>query len=272
MSTPIDRNVLESVFDAGQRAAPVHTRPDGGYTLVIPHLSKEVTIPPLEPILTRIKQSVLVYSEAAFVDYVQSFKSERSRIFAVPGFLADGRGPVVKCIVDYHMLDVPNYKAHIVEYVPRYSEAWERWSSPRTFGQVEFAEHIEENRSDIIEPAAADLLDIIRTFKASRKVSYDSVVYQNDGSVSVAYSDKVEQASGSKSVTVPAELKLGIRVYHLGSVYSVPVLMRYRMGEGKVLFSTKMDRGDLIEQAAFDEILARVATATSVPVHLGIAR
>lgn len=64
-------------------------------------------------------------------------------------------------------------------------------------------------------------------------------------------------------------MTLGIPVYFRGTVYAVPVLVRYRVGNGGVQFQLKMDRADLIEDAAFGELVAATDEATGIEVYLG---
>ena len=143
-----------------------------------------------------------------------------------------------------------------------------RWTRAQPMAQVAFAEFIEENRKDIVSPDSALLLDIVSKFRASRKQDYDSVVYQANGDITVAWSEKTENA-GKPGVAVPTDLGLGIPVYFKGELYSVPVLMRYRLSDGKLTFNVKVDRPDYIEQAAFDDTADKILAETAIKPFIG---
>ncbi|MBC6444594.1 MAG: DUF2303 family protein [Alphaproteobacteria bacterium GM202ARS2] len=241
-------------------------RPDGGEVLVVPQGCDVHAMPPVEPPLPRIRQNPVFHDEASFIAYVQRFKTVETQLFAEPGFIATK--PHVTAVFDYHHASGdPDRLAHIAVFHPRYSDQWKLWTGA-TLGmeQAEFAEFIEENRTDIVDPPAAQLLDMARNFRASKKTNYDAVVYQANGDIKIGY-DETTDAKGE--VAVPAELELGIPVYFRGNPYSVSVFMRYRVGTGNVTFFLKVDRADIIENDAFNDIVSRIGTAVAIDPYVG---
>lgn len=261
-------NTLETALNIALSRAPSHDTPDGGKIVVIPEGYRAERVAPLDQPLTRIKQAVTLHDRDSFTAYVNRYKSEATRIFAEPGFLAGGAARVVATI-DYHKPDAADYGVHVVTYSPRYSDQWVRWhkATKEPMKQAEFAEFVEEVRADIVQPEAANLLDIVRSFKASRKTEFDSVVYQPNGSVSLTYDDRTEQKGASGAL--PEVMKLGIPVYFRGTAYAVPVFVRFKVGSGAVQFSLKLDRADVIEDAAFGELTKQINEATDIDVYLG---
>ena len=259
---------LEKALSIAVSRAPAHDMPDGGKLVIVPDGYRAERVEPLDRPLTRIKQVVTLHDRDSFVAYVNRYKSEATRIFAEPGFLAGGTARVV-ATMDYHKPTAADYGVHVATYAPRYSDQWQRWhtAAKASMKQAEFAEFIEEVRADIVEPDAAKLLDIVRTFKASRKTEFDSVVYQPNGSVSLTYDDKTEQKGASG--LLPEVMKLGIPVYFRGTAYAVPVFVRFKVGGGAVQFAIKIDRADVIEDAAFGELTAKINTDTGIDVYLG---
>lgn len=264
-------DTLDAIYQKGAAQAPAIDRPDGGKDVLMPEGYTAHTIPPLEKPLTRIRQSVAMYDTASFTAYVNRYKSNSTRLFAVPGHLTNDKKAIVSAILDYHSPEKPDHGAHVARYLPRYSEQWLRWSGAgQPMPQANFAEFIEENRADIRSPDAAQLLDIVSKFKATKKQEYNSVVHQPNGNIVVGWSDETEYA-GKPGVTVPAGLELGIPVFFKGTLYSVPVLMRYRLSEGKLSFTVKLDAPAVVEQAAFDEITGSISEATGIEIYLGTA-
>jgi hypothetical protein len=78
-----------------------------------------------------------------------------------------------------------------------------------------------------------------------------------------------ETRKKGSSGPLPEVMTLGIPVYFRGTAYAVPVLVRYRLGSGAVQFQLKMDRADIIEDAAFGELTARIGAATGIAPYLG---
>lgn len=260
----LTREVIQTIVSLGQSSrAQVIDGPAGEKHVVIPDGFKATRIDDGEKTLFRIKQAPTFGEAASFIDYVNRFKTARTVMFATTEPKAR-----IQAVIDFHGPSEPDYCAHVAHYHPAYSEEWDRWTTAPGMPQTAFAEFVEENRRDIVKPDAALLLDIITKFKASRKQDYDSVVYQADGTVSIAWSEKTENA-GRPGVAVPTELELGIPVFFKGPRYRVPVFMRYRLDAGKLTFSLKVDRADYIETDAFDAIVASVREATGVPLYIG---
>lgn len=271
----LSSDVLEKVFEKGAATAPAIERPDGGKEVLLPEGYRAHTIPPLEAKLSRIRQSVTMYDAPSFADYVNKFKTPTTRIFALPGHLSKSGKAVVNAVIDYHgqsegeAAGKPEYAAHIANYAPRYSVQWERWNNAGAMQQDKFAEFIEENRDDIREPDAAVLLDLVTKFKATKKIEYNSVTHQPNGDVTIGWAENTEH-HGKPGVTMPPTLTLGIPVFFKGKLYEVTALLRYRLADAKLTFVIKVDRPDIIEQAAFDEITKALQETTSIEPYLGM--
>lgn len=260
-------NALGRLYSIGLSGAPSIDAPDGGKIVVLPDGFATHKVEPLEEPLTRIKQSVHLHDADSAVAYINRYKTDATQLFAEPGFIAESGRAVIYAIFDYHAPGNPDRLAHKAVYMPRYSDQWNIWKQPRKLSQLEFCEFIEENRGDIVAPEAASLLDMVRQFKSSKKTEYQSVVYQPNGEIKLAYSELEDK--GPMSTAMPQQLDVGIPVYFRGQNYSVPILVRYRVANGGVQFELKPDRLDLIEDHAFNELSASVGEATGVQLYLG---
>jgi hypothetical protein len=255
---------------------------DGRQGVIIPAGHKLEMIAPITPVLPgRVAATVLVHDQASFIAYINRYKTEATQLFAEPGFLSGGSAKM-QAILDYHraatngeMKDKDNKKvtqanhtAHVANFVPRYSDAWMRWqaASKQPMEQAELAEFIEENRADIDTPSAAEMLDIVRSFKVKKDTEYDSVTYQPDGGVKLHYSEKVQQQG---STVFPEKLHIGIPVYFRGDAFKIGVFTRFKLGGGKLKFQLKLDRDDLVEDVAFGDMIAKVSEAVGIGAYLG---
>jgi hypothetical protein len=255
---------------------------DGRQGVIIPAGHKLEMIAPTTPVLPgRVHATVLMHDQASFIAYINRYKTEATQLFAEPGFLSGGTAKM-QAVLDYHraaangeMKDKDNKKvtqanhtAHVANFVPRYSEAWTRWqaATKEPMEQAELAEFIEENRADIVDPSAAQMLDIVRTFKVKKDSEYDSLTYQADGAVKLHYSERVQQQG---STLFPEKLAIGIPVYFRGEVFKVGVFARFKLGGGKVRFQLKLDRDDVIEDEAFKAMIEKVSEAVGIGAYLG---
>jgi hypothetical protein len=266
----VSAEALTRAYELGAQGRTPITGPDGGVHVALPEGWELEKIPPLEEPLTHVKQHATLLDLDSFNDYVNLFKDEKTtRIFGAPGHLNSGI-PFIKAVLDYHAdAKTSGRNAHVATYQPPYSAEWTRWHSinNRPMKQVDFAEWIEENRRDIRKPDAGTLFDLVRRFKATKKQDYDSVVYQSSGSQEITWKDNTTGANGT--IPVPDKLTLGIKVFFQSTVYAIDCFMRYRLSEGALTFTVKLDRADLIEDAAFTELTSTVKEKTGVSVFLG---
>ncbi len=260
---------VEAITQLARSSQQPFPHPQGGIALMRPdgivqHLS------PIDVPLTHVKQHVSAYDAKAFIDYVNRFKMERelsddktapkTTIFANPQTAA------LKAIIDYHDI-LPDYCHHAIEFAVPRSEQWNRWSSidGKAMAQIAFAEFIEENTADIVEPAAATFLDLVTGLQAKKAVSFESGVRLQDGSNQLVFAESIE-AKGRGTMTIPSEFAIGVPVFLNGEAYKVKCLLRYRIHEGALTFTVKIHRRQFLEHTAFGDVCEVVAKGTELPV------
>lgn len=262
---------LMKAFELGRSSADwSHETEDGIVHVALPPEWEVREIRPQNLNLSHIRQQVQVYDETSFIAYLKEFQGATTRVFGFPGFMSSSKMPVIKAVIDYHGKDVPDRCDHQVTFAPRYSDYWSRWikracTAPLT--QTEFAELIEENRLDVVDPTAARLIDLINNFKASKKGEFTSILRQSNGDITLVHDEKTEQQGSSGPV--PETMKLGIPVFFNGPRYEVPLWIRFRVGNGAVKFHLKAEMADRIEADAFNDIAKNITEKTGVPVYLG---
>jgi uncharacterized protein YfdQ (DUF2303 family) len=271
--------ILQSVFEQGRIAPTPIDTPDGGKIIVYPQGFQVREIDPLDEPLIRIEEHVTLHDLDSFIAYVNKFRlagdgGAATEIFGEPGFINGSRARIVAKI-DYHTPSSPAHLKHSVLYEPRYSEQWMRWHNicKEPVGQAQLAEFFEEASRDIQEPSAANLMDIIRFFKASKAVQYDSAQYTNDGSIKINYSEEVMQQNRMKGhspdLMLPEKIKIAIPVYFRDASYAMGVFIRFNVHGGKVIFTLKLDRPDIIEDDAFEHLIEKVKSETAIEPFLG---
>lgn len=259
------KHVAETVERLTRSGQEIILADDGGQYVALPDDFKLARIEPLEKALPYVVQRELHLSVTSFCDYVNRFRTPETQIFG------DFRKPGVRAVFDYHApgdgesRHNAQHCAHVAEYNPPWSEAWARWRSidNREMTQVEFAEFIEENYSDIAQPDHAELLDMVSNLSAVRKGHFSSGVRLQDGSHELSFSEDVEAKVGKNKVVVPSEITLGVQVLFGGAAYKVRVLLRYRAKDG-LSFVVRINRRLFVEQQAFADVLDAVTLATGI--------
>ena len=259
--------VAEAIFAKGAATIPPIKDEEGNLHVLVPNGYDLERIPARDPALLRIQGSPRFHDAASFIAYVNRYKDGRTRLCAETSKQSGG-GAYIKAIFDYHEPSKPSHCVHTAMFVPSYSEEWKKWTAVPTLPQAVFAEFVEENRRDIVKPDAAFLLDIVSKFKATKKIDYNSVVYQPNGDVTLGWDERTEGANG-QPVTMPTSLEIGIPVFFKGPLFKINVFLRYRLADAKLNFTLKVDRADLTEQTAFDDVTTKVAAETEIEIYMG---
>jgi uncharacterized protein YfdQ (DUF2303 family) len=248
----------------GDPRTPLVDENAGVYTVV----PKEYALKSLEDFLPRplrIRENVQLYDTDSFIGYVNGFKRDgESRVFF------DGEREQFVSVLDYHGQE-PSWCDHTATFKPRRSVEFETWmgSNRRQMTQVDFARFLEENMPDVVEPNSADLLQVALTFEAKKTVEFASGVRLSNGQIQFQYDEVVRGAAQKGTIEIPEQFVLGISIHMNGPAYRIPVRLRWRLAEGKLVFWYEVVRPHRFIEDAFKEIRERVAKETAVPLLAG---
>lgn len=213
--------------------------------------------------------TVVVRDAASFLAYWGKHSTEASELYADRDRLS------VTGVLDAHGTDADeaDWGQHRVVLQLRHSPAFKAWLqlSGNLVTQTGFAEFIEDHRGDIVEPTAADVLELAQTFQATTKVSFRSSNRLKSGARQLSYVEDVEASAGQRGeLTIPDELRLGLLVFEGGSVAdAVTARLRYRIEDGRLRLGVVLDRIAEVVDGAFAGVVAVVDTAVSQPVMFG---
>lgn len=153
----------------------------------------------------------------------------------------------------------PGWGEHLATLTLTKSPSWLAWTAKDgvLMPQAQFAEFIELNAADVLDPSSADLLDLAQTFEATKAVEFESSERLADGQIRLAYRETVQAKAGQKGdVEIPAEIKLGVRPYIGGPVYGVRARFRYRIDrEQHLTLGFVLERPQVTLDAAFEDVL-----------------
>lgn len=263
---------------AGLARPLVFDHPAGGRAVILPNGGVQ-HLAPIDAPMTHVKQSVAAFDATSFAAYVNRFKQTapiiddetaevvKDEYAGITTIFADPNTSCLRAVIDYHEYDDPGRCAHSIRYDVPWSEQWGRWRAidGKAMSQVDFAEFIEENLQDIVEPEGATFLDLVTGLQAKKRISFESGVRLQDGTNQLTYAEDVE-AKGRGNLLVPSEFAIGAPIFFGGESYRVRCLLRYRIDEGRLIFIIKIHRRQFIEQTAFQHICQTVAEITGIPV------
>lgn len=253
------------LLEAGAALAkPIEGTGDRKY-LVVPR-DFEVKELDLEYTLARPRatnEHIVLGDALSFITYYQKFASDSTALFA------DLAKRQVKAVFDYHQANLPGWCRHSATLQLQWSTEWKPWTeyNKKLMEQEAFAEFIQLNLPDIVEPNGAELLEITQTLQAKKKVSFLSGQRLADGQNQLMYVEEVEGSAGPKGdLKIPEKIVLALRIFQGMERYRVEAFLRYRIGDDKKLrFFYQLERPERLVEDAFDQVKDQIKVGCSGP-------
>lgn len=233
----------------------VHALPPGG-KVEITSIDKL-----LEPYRERPRRKVanrVAHTPDAFAAYVN-----RHALTDGTEVWADAVSRSIVGIIDSHAKpdDTPGWQDHRVSYAVQTTEAWRAWlaNDGKWLNQQQFAEHIEDRAIDVRSPAAADMLELAQTFKATMGVAFKSAKILSTGQTEVEYREDIDATGGKAgNMSIPTVFELGLTPFEGAKAYKVVARFRYRITGGTLAMSYRLERPEDVVREAFDDVIDKV--------------
>lgn len=212
----------------------------------------------------RIEKLFDVSDIDSFINYVADYyKDEASSIIQV-----DREERKLLAVLDYHTARqphasggtsaaVPAHCKHMVRFYTRRTKNWKLWleHNGRFMGQTTFAEFIEDNIDDFVDPPGVSLIELAVKFRSIKEVKFSSSANMRNGEFSINWSE--ENRKGS--VEFPEIITLGLQPFDGGKSYKVKARIRYRVKDAELSLSYKLQQPEKVEEDAFDAMVDKIA-------------
>lgn len=222
---------------------------------------QQVDLEELEDSPIAIRKHVTLADSLSFITYYQEFASDSTSLFA------DLNQRQVKAVFDYHRPNQPGWCRHSATLQLQWSTEWKPWieNNKKHLDQEAFAEFIQMNLPDIVEPAGAELLEITQTLQAKKKVNFLSGTRLADGQNQLMYVEEVEGTAGPKGdLKIPEKIVLALRIFQGTERYRVEAFLRYRIGDDRKLkFFYQLERPERLIEDAFDQVKEQIKVGCS---------
>lgn len=161
--------------------------------------------------------------------------------------------------------------------VLEYTESWQAWVNLAGSGyqaSESFADFLQENALDVIEPDAARLLEIVSNLRLASNTRVTRRVNLQNGGVRFEFEEDFQPVGESDAdhgtIEVPAGIRINLQAFYDGPSFDVPLLLRYRVKEGRIEWLVKFtsEKRKIFENA-FDNLTESIATATGIRVYRG---
>lgn len=213
----------------------------------------------------RICAAPALHDVDSFCSYVNAYKDARTRLFANP------QTNSFTAVLDYHSAGNPEFLSHKASLTLRLSEEWTIWygNHDKLIPQLVFAEFLEDNRTDIIRPDSATMLEVARDLQAHSDVNFASKINTVNGSAQLKWDETISSKVGAGVIDCPETFAIRVPVFFGEQPITVEARLRFRIGDGKLKFQYKLYRPAETLSLAFDAARERVKVVAGMDVLLG---
>jgi uncharacterized protein YfdQ (DUF2303 family) len=250
--------------DSGEKAFMLHSLPEHG-KVAVTDVAK--LLEPYRDRPRRKKGSYAVHSGESLVKYLERHATDDTEVWA------DVLSTTITAVINAHgpVDETPGWGDHRAVYAVKFTDAWEAWSSVdgEFLDQVTFAELVEDRAIDIVDPAAADMLEIVQQFQAHTGVEFESKTRLNSGETRLVYKETIEARTSTGNMEVPTEFTLRIKPFEGADPQNVTARLRFRIQHKQLALGIKLDRPDDIVRDAFESVISNVESQITWPVFRG---
>jgi uncharacterized protein YfdQ (DUF2303 family) len=258
-------------IDAGTLiGAPKDLDPNKPQIVVVPE-NVVPTFPDLRAWRPRPTRKIGTYHPAdvaSLIAYTKNHEDDGTTVWIHPT-----SGQVVSVMNDHIGSDapVPGWGDHRAILKLATTPEWDFWvgQDNKLMSQTEFAEHIETGMQEIVEPDAADVLELAQSFHATSSATFRSSTRLQSGEQRFVYEETIDAKAGpSGDLTIPTWILLELAPFIGEEPTRLAARFRFRLTSGHLSLCYKLDRPDKVKRDAIERIKERV-TKEFANVYLG---
>ncbi|UUU21686.1 YfdQ family protein [Streptomyces sp. DSM 40750] len=185
---------------------------------------------------------------------------------------ADAEKLTITAVLDADTADSARWGGHRLHLALRETEAWKQWIAldGKLMHQEQFAEFIEDHLPELLEPAAAEMLEIAQSIQGVAKAEFQSGTRLSSGERKLAYIETVTAKAGQKGeLVIPETFVIGLVPFEGSEGYKLTARLRYRINGGPLQLGYKLERPGDIRRTAFTDVVDTISDDITVPVLNG---
>ncbi|MFG3349542.1 DUF2303 family protein [Streptomyces sp. NPDC048018] len=267
ITTPNDVQQIVSI--AQQAAAPValeagkyHViRTGDGYRAV------DLTGPEHTGTPARKSGTTTVRDATSFQAYFTKHSDADTEVYA------DADRLTVTAVLDAHTADTARWSGHRLTLGLRKTDSWAQWleRDGRLMPQEEFAEFLEDHLPELLEPSAAEMLEIAQSIQGATKVEWQNSTRLSSGQRQFQFVETTQAKAGQRGqLTIPEVFTIGLIPFDGSEGYKLTARFRYRINkEGGLTLGYKLERPGDILRTAFADVVKAIGTEIEQPIMNG---
>lgn len=182
-------------------------------------------------------------------------------------------GKLVAVFDDHADAESPGWRSHTATLTLKADPDWAAWLSldNKPGPQARFAEHIENLAHTVIDPDAATMLELARTFDAKRNVNFRSGVRLDSGDVQLSYDETTKAKAGEHGeLEIPSAFTIRVAPFLGVPAADISARLRWRIAEGQLSIGYALLRPDRVRRDIISALIGEMrGKLEDVPVFMG---
>lgn len=262
------RAVLDAAVAAACLSSPGLETDDGRQFVLVPdsYGLKDISDPLRLP--ARPRHVVTLDDRASMAAYVNRFQRSETVL------IADFASLTISAVIDFHLDNEDSLEGAAgacdfrADFKLLPSEEFLRWNAiqDKMLPQAEFAEFMDENAVDILDPDPATMVEISRELEATIGAVFKSAVSPESGDRKFTYETETKTKG---DIIVPKRFSLSIPLYNGEGPETLEARFRFRATPEGLLLGFVWHRVEYQRRAFFNAIAHQIAEDTGRPVFAG---
>lgn len=213
---------------------------------------------------------------AGFIDYINVHDSRMGRT----ELWADRAKGIVTAVLDGHSrIDrdegepfVPGWGLYRAQLTLAHTPEWQEWTKFSETGHAQdaFADFLEDHLLEVVEPSAADLLEIATSISVTSGTKFSQAIRLASGEVAFNFTEEHDAKAGrTQQLKIPKTITLALSPFEGVDPYKATARFRYTLREGKLTLRLILDRPHEILKAAFADAIKAIEVGTGLTVYHG---
>jgi uncharacterized protein YfdQ (DUF2303 family) len=217
----------------------------------------------------RCRGNADLHDPSDFTEYVNRLANPQyTTVWADPD-----AGKFVAVFDDHADFDDAGWRSHTATLTLKADPDWAAWLllSNKPASQAWFAEHIEDLAHTVIDPDAATMLELARTFDAKRSVNFRSGVKLESGDVQLTYEETTKAHAGEKGeLEVPSAFTIRVAPFLGVPPADISARLRWRISDGELSIGYALLRPDRVRRDIISGLIMEMrGELEDVPVFMG---
>ncbi|MFD8805615.1 DUF2303 family protein [Streptomyces sp. NPDC059597] len=261
----------QTIVDTALRAAPPAVLEPGkvhAFHTATGVKTIDLTGPEHTGVPPRKSGTTTVRDTPSFLAYFGKHSDDASEVYA------DSDRLTITAVLNAHSADESSWGDHRVVLALRTTDAWKQWTQAdgQLMDQEAFAEFLEDHLPELLDPSAAEMLEIAQSLQATSKVDFQSGVRLASGQRQFQYVETTTTKAGQKGqLTVPETFVIGLVPFEGSEGYKLTARLRYRITDRGLRMGYKLERPADTLRTAFADVVNAIDGDIMQPVMNGTA-